>query len=118
MTTIGPSVTIADRPHRMTWQNPGPAVANGDGSYTLTWTDLVPPTTSVKIAPATTATLERLAAGTVLSTASHVVSGPYHPQIKTTTRGLFNGRIFNVIGVANPEERNVETIAICVEVVL
>lgn len=114
---IAPRVSVGDRPHRMTWQNPGPAVTDGDGGYTQTWTDCTPPTTSVKIAPATIATLERLAAGTVLSTASHVVTGPYHPQIKTTSRGLYNGRIFSVIGVANPDEANVETIALCVEVV-
>lgn len=116
--TIGLSTTsVGERPHRMTWQNPGPAVPNGSGGYSQTWIDLLPPTTSVRIAPATAADLERLAAGTVLATATHIVDGPYHPQIKTSSRGLFNGRIFNVVGVANPEERNVETICVCVEVV-
>jgi head-tail adaptor len=101
----------------MTWQSPGPAVPDGDGGSTQTWFDLAPATTSVKIAPATAVDLERVAAGTVLSTNMYIVTGPYHPQITTQSRGLYNGRIFNVTGVANPEERNVETIAICVEVV-
>jgi head-tail adaptor len=115
---IGLSHTsIAERPHRVTLQNPGPAIPDADGGFTQTWTDLVPPAMSAAIAPATAADLERLAAGTVLSTATHIVSMPYHPQVTTKTRLVFGSRFFSVTGVANPEERNVETIAICVEIV-
>jgi head-tail adaptor len=114
---IGLQTSTADRPHRMTWQNPGPSVPDGDGGYTQSWIDCVPPTTSVKIAPATAVDLERVAAGTVLSTNTYIVRGPYHPQIKTASRGIHNGRIFNCTGASNPEEANVETIAVCVEVV-
>lgn len=116
--TLAPSASISDRPHRVTLQNPGPAVPDGDGGFTQSWTDLVPPAWSVKIAPATAADLERVTAGTVLATATHVVTGPYRPDITTLTRALFNGRQFAVTGVSDPEERHVETIAICVEVVL
>jgi hypothetical protein len=28
---------------------------------------------------------------------------------------VFGARVFNVTGVSNPEERNIETIALCVE---
>ena len=116
--TIGMNRTsINDRPHRVTLQNPGPAVPNNDGGYTQSWTDLVPPAWTVKIAPATAADLERVTAGTVLATATHLVTGPYRADITTQTRVLFNGRQFSVTGVSNPEERNVETIAVCVEVV-
>lgn len=116
MGAIGPKVAIADRPHRVTLQNPGPAVPDGDG-YTQSWTDLTPPALSVKIAPATQRDLERVIAGTVMSQATHIVTGPFHPQVTTKTRIIFSGRTFNVVGVADPEEGGVEMVLVCVEVV-
>jgi head-tail adaptor len=110
--------SVAKRPHRVTLQNPGPAVPWNDEGTVQTWVDMVPPSMSVSIEPATAETLERARLGTIISTATHVISGPYHPQLATRSRILFNGRVFNVTGVANPEERNVESIAVCVEVVL
>ena len=41
--------------HRVLFQNPGPAVPDGDGGYTQSWIDLVPPTWQVSIEPATAA---------------------------------------------------------------
>jgi len=114
---IGPTTNVADRPHRVTLQNPGPAVPDGEGDTIPSWTDLNPPALSMKIAAATAADLERVTAGTVLATATHIVTGPFHPQITTQTRILFNGRSFSVTGVSNPEERNVELVLVCVEVV-
>lgn len=118
--TIAPTTSVAARPHRIRLQAPapGPGVPNGDGGYTRTWFDLTPAVVSAKIAPATAADLERVTSGTVLSTASSIVTMPYHPQVTTETRILFNGRALSVTGVSNPEERNVETIALCVEMVL
>jgi SPP1 family predicted phage head-tail adaptor len=115
--TIGMKPSVGARPHRVMLQNPGPAVTDGDSGYTQTWADLVPPWVSAQILPATAKDLERVSAGTVLATATHIVSMPYHPQVTTKTRILFNGRSFSVTGVADPEERHVETIAICAEVV-
>jgi len=115
---IGLKTSIADRPHFVLLQNPGPAVPDGDGGFLQTWSDLAPRSLYVSIAPATAADLERVVAGgTVLSTATQIVKGPHHPQITTKTRILFGARQFEVTGVANPEERNIETIAICVEIV-
>ena len=114
---IGNQTSIARRPHLVLLQNPGPAIADGDGGFTQTWSDLVPRSLYVSIAPATAADLERVARGTVLSAATQIVKGPHHPQITTKTRILFGARQFEVTGVSNPEERNVETIAICVELV-
>lgn len=114
---IGNQISVGARPHRVTLQSPGPDIPDGDGGSTHTWIDLVPPGWSCEIKPATAVDLERVAAGTVLSTNTYIVKGPYHPQLKTASRLLFNGRIFNCTGVSNPEERNVETIAVCVEIV-
>lgn len=105
------------RIHRVLLQAPGLNVPDGDGGYTNTWTDLSPNTWQVAIEPATARDLERLTAGTVIAQASHIVTGPYRDDVTINTRVIFNGRTLNVIGVANPEEKNVETIALCSEVV-
>jgi head-tail adaptor len=103
--------------HKVRLQNPGPPVSDGEGGYTQSWTDLTPATWDCSIDPATARDLERVTAGTTLATASHVVRGRYHPGITTATRILFGARTLYVNGVANPEERNVETIALCQEIV-
>lgn len=115
--TIGLKTSVGARPHRVTFQNPGPAVPDGDGGYTQSWVDLVPPALSVEIKPATAKDLERVAAGTVISTATSVITGPFHPQVTTKTRLLFNGRVFQVTGDQNIEERSGEMVLVCVEVV-
>jgi head-tail adaptor len=117
MSYLAPSTSTAKRPHRVTLQNPGPPVSDGDGGFTQTWIDCVPPAVQAEIKTATAEDLERLASGTVIASASHIVTFGYHPQVITKSRILFNGRIFNVTNVGNPEERNVETVAICEEVV-
>lgn len=106
-----------ERRHLVTLANPGTPVPDGDGGYTQTMTPLSPAEWWVRIQPAAARDLERLAAGTVLSTASHIVTGSYHSGITTQTVITFGARTFNVVGVMNPEERNIETICICVEVV-
>lgn len=112
-----PATKIGARRHLVTLENPGTPVPDGDGGFTQPWVALNPPTLWVSIEPATAKDLERVAAGTVLSTASHIVKGLYHPGVTTQTRLLFNGRIFNVTGVSNTEERNIELVLMCVEVV-
>jgi SPP1 family predicted phage head-tail adaptor len=114
---IGPKNGIGERPHRVTLQNPGPPVADGHGGFTQSYTDLTPAAMSARIAPATAADLERIGGGTVLSAATYVVALPYHPDVTTKTRILYNGRTFIVTGVSTPEERQQETIALVTEVV-
>lgn len=117
MTMIAPRVGVASRPHRVTLQNPGPNVPDGEGGSTTSWIDLAPASVSASIRPATQADLERLTSGTAISTASSIITMPYHAGVTTQTRITFNGRTFYVKGVSNPEERNVETIALCQEIV-
>ena len=114
---IGTDSPLAERRHRVTLQNPGPAVPDGDGGFTQTWADLVPPTLLVSIEPATAQGLERIAAGTTLAVATHIVMGAYHPQVTTKTRLLFDGRVLQVTYVGNPGERKVDLALACVEVV-
>ncbi len=110
-------IPIANRRHLVRWQGPGPAVPDGDGGFTTTWADLQPASSYVQIAAATAKDLERVAAGTVLSTATHIVTGAFHPGVTTQTRMLFGERVFNVVGVSDLDERHIEMVVTCVEVV-
>jgi SPP1 family predicted phage head-tail adaptor len=111
------AIPIGQRRHLVTFQNPGPAVPDGDGGFAQTWTDLVPASGWVAIVPATAKDLERVTADTVLAAASHILTGPYHPQVTTQTRVTFGTRTFSVTGVSNREERNIEMVLVCTEVV-
>jgi SPP1 family predicted phage head-tail adaptor len=102
--------------HRVTVQNPGGAVSDGDGGYTEGWSDADPATLDVSITPASTNDLERITAGTVLTSATHIVRGRFHPQITTSSRLLFKGRSLLVVFVGNPEERDRELVLIVAEV--
>jgi SPP1 family predicted phage head-tail adaptor len=110
---IGPSTSIADRPHRVVIQSRGPVVNDVDGGFSQSWVDLA--TMSAKIEPATAADLEHMAGGAVISTATHIITVPYVAGVNTKGRVSFNGRSFEIVGVSNPEERNIELILMCVE---
>jgi SPP1 family predicted phage head-tail adaptor len=101
--------------HRVTVQNPGASVPDGDGGYTEGWSDADPATLDVSITPATTSDVERLTAGTVAATATHMVRGRFHPGITLASRLIFKGRTLNVIYVGNPDERDLELVMLCAE---
>ncbi len=105
------------RVHEVVLQNPAGAVADGDGGFTQTYADLTPRTLWVAIEPATATRLERLAAGSSIASASHIVTGPYHSGVTTKTRLTFGSRTLYVVGVVDPQERHRETVMICNEVV-
>lgn len=109
---------IGQTRHRVQFQAPvGPAVPDGDGGYTQAWADLSPASWFVSIEPITGRDLERLAVGTVISQATHLVRGRWHAGVTTATRMVFAGRLFSVTGVANRDERGIEMELIVVEVV-
>jgi head-tail adaptor len=113
---LAPATGIGARPHRVTFQNPGPATPDGDGDYTQAWMPLNPASMYVRIRTATTSDLEHVAAGTVTTLATHIIEMPYHPQVTSRTRIVFGARTFNVVGVENPEERNVSLVLLVAEV--
>ena len=113
---MSPVTAIARRPHRVSFQNPGPAQDTPDGTYTQTWADLQPPALWMAIEPATARALESIAAGAVLGIATHLLRGPYHPQIQAKTRARFKDRIFEVTHVQNPDQANKELVIVAVEV--
>lgn len=106
---------IGTRFHLVTFQNPGPATPDNDGGFTTMWQNLTPATMYVRIRTATPNDLERIAAGTLTTTVSHIIEMPYHSQVTTATRIVYGTRSFNVVGVANPEERNVSLVLMVVE---
>jgi hypothetical protein len=119
---IGTKTSVGDRPHWVTLANPGPGVPDGDGGTTQSWTNLTPPQLFAKIVPATGKDLERVAAGTVLTTLSRLVTCPYHPQVTTQTRLTWTDLVgkahqANVTG-AQADARSVELELVCVEVEL
>jgi head-tail adaptor len=110
-------MSINEYRHRVLFQTPGAPVSDGDGGWTNTWADLAPGAWMVSIEPATARDLERVAAGTVLSTASHIVKGRFHPGVTLQTRMIFGGRTFSITGKANVEERSITMELVAVEVV-
>ena len=103
--------------HSVELEAPSVETPDGDGGLTVTWAALSPSPVWAEIAPASAAALERLSASTVTSTASHLVTMRYHSGVTTRTRVLFGSRTFQVTGVINPDERNISTIAACLEIV-
>jgi head-tail adaptor len=111
---IAPTVSIAQRPHRVLFQAPT-RTSDGKGGFTEGWQDLTPPRLFVSILPATAQDLERLQVGTVLATGSQVIAGPYHPQVTTLCRIVFGTRLFSITGIANRDERSIDMVLLCVE---
>jgi SPP1 family predicted phage head-tail adaptor len=102
--------------HRVTLEQPGDPVPDGEGGYTETFAPLDPPTWDCSIQAATLRDLERQIAGTIQASATHLVRGRYHPGITTETRILFEGRQLAVQSVQNVEERDLETVLVCGEI--
>lgn len=104
------------RLHWVTLSNPGTPTSDGDGGWTQT--PVVLAQVRAAIDPAAARNLESLAAGTIISQATHVVNVPYMAGVTTETVLTFGTREFHVLGVVNPEERNRELNLMCVETVL
>jgi SPP1 family predicted phage head-tail adaptor len=99
--------------HLITLQTPSTAAPDGDGGFTNTWTDLA--TVWASIVPATARDLERVVAGTVQSSATHLVTIRYLAGVTTKTRVVFGSRLFSVTGVQNTDERNISLVLVCQE---
>lgn len=122
MPMIGPRTGIAFRQKRVKLSAPGVPVPDGDGGYTLAEGPLDPPAVWAYVTPASKGDLERLAGGTVLTQATHLVSLPYHAQVNTNTVLAVEDypradRTMRVVFVGNPDERNARLELICSEVV-
>lgn len=110
----GQTLAIGAYREWVTIQTMSPAVPDGDGGYTSGWTDAGD--WAVDIRPASVASLERLTGGTVLTVASHVLTGRYRPEVTRDGRVRYGARTFHVLAVITPLEARTETIAICQEI--
>jgi head-tail adaptor len=102
--------------HLVTLEQPGPSVPDGEGGFTQSWDALDPSPVKASIVPPTVRNAERFGASTVITSHSRIVTCWYHPGITTKTRLTFRGRVMDVLGVVNPEERNELTVLLCNEV--
>jgi len=108
-------IPIGARRHRVLFQS-SVHTPDGDGGSTQAWTD-IGVAIYCEVKPATQRDLERATAGTVLSTATSVITGPFVELVNTKSRAIFDGRTFAVVGKSTPGERKIEMILLCVEVV-
>ena len=105
--------------HRVTLDEPGPAISDPDGGWVPSWIPLTPAAWDCSIEAPTTHLhgLEYLGGGSVVGQATHMLVGRYHPGITLQTRVTFQGRTMNVIYARNRDERDLETVLLCAEVV-
>lgn len=103
-------------------ENPGAPIPDPDGGYTETLTALSPSGSWAAIEPASAGDLERLAAGTVITTASHVITLPFHPGVTIETRISYpdprkgRTRMFQVTSLHDPDEANRELVIVAEEI--
>lgn len=119
---IGVSQAISRRQKRIKLMVEGPPEPDGEGGFVRPDVPLDPPDTFGRVRPASLADMEALAAGTVLTQATHVISIPYHAQVTTETILLVENypnadRRLAVASRGNPDERDVELDLLCTEVV-
>ena len=115
-------ISTGARTCKITLDTPSANVPDGMGGYTEGWLPLAPATAWARINPATSADMERAAAGTTLDTASHVIEMLYHRQITTHTRIQYRDpdkglRTFQVSSVRCPDEARRELVIVATEIV-
>jgi len=110
----GPTVPTGERRHwAEVWTPAGAPVHDGDGSYTTAWTRGLD--WAVQVRPASQQELARL--GTSIGSATHLVTGRFHDGVTLAARLVLRGRTFEVTSVLVPDELDIETVAVCAELV-
>jgi SPP1 family predicted phage head-tail adaptor len=100
------AVSIAERAHRVTLENPGEAVPDGDGGFTQGWEQLA--TVFATVSPASAQDLERVIAGTVTAMMAPVlVVLPWIAGVTTKTRIQYHGATLAVIGFRDVDARQI-----------
>ena len=113
---------LGARVHDVVFENPaGAPVADGDSSFTQLYAPLAP-IWWVAMAAASARDLERVAAGTVLSANTRLVTGAYLPGVTIASRMRWTDRggqahLASVVGVVDVEDRGVDMELACVELV-
>jgi head-tail adaptor len=103
--------------HWVTLTGPGVMTPDGQGGYTIARTPLEPARVKAEIRQATVRELERVTAGAVVSSATHIVTMRFHPQVTMQTEIAFENTALSVTGINDVEKRHRELILTCEEVV-
>ena len=104
----------------VTLENPGAPVPDGAGGYTETWAPLDPPAAWVALDQLSGADLERHTADTIVTSATHSITLPYHPGVTVQTRVTYvdpdrGWRVFQVVGLQDPGEARRELVLVAAE---
>lgn len=97
---------------RITIQSPS-ATQDQYGQLAQQWDDLIHTWGSIRAATSK----EVFAASGFTSEVSHIITIRYRPAvtIKSNYRVLFNGRVFNIQAVSDPDESKVQLNLLCLE---
>jgi head-tail adaptor len=118
---MSPLTASGVRRQRVDLANPGARVPDPSGGFTYEWVPCTPAQTMAAIAPATTRGLTQLIAGTTVTTATHLVTVPYHPQVKPSTRLTYTTHephaLIVIAAPVNTDNLDVELTLVCSEVV-
>ena len=102
--------------HLVRVQHPGGTpVPNGDGGFSQPWIDGSPSTWHCAIDEGP-GVQERTAAGTTIAEGGRIFRGRYRADITNRSRLIYGARAFTVVGVTNPQSRNIDLELSCVEV--
>ncbi len=107
------------RPHPLKLQGPvGEKRYDGEGNYDQDYETYAEPFGSIETA--TTVRLERFTVSGAIASATHIVTVPFIPRgVEIQDRVIYAGRTprrFDVLGVADPEERHQELVLVCQEI--
>lgn len=107
--------------HQARVEGAGPSTPDGQGGFTDTWIPLDPPMWCCAILSASARNAERTQANTITTSASHILTGDFHPTLAVDARIWIpdpdNGtdRRFDVVSVQRQNEQRRTLLVACNE---
>lgn len=101
----------------VTLEAPTATAMDGAGGYVDTWGPLDPATWYCAFEDATASAMERAGFGTAYAQATHILSGRYHSGLSPKARVHHDGRVYTVLAASDRQQRHMQTILLCAELV-